>query len=213
MSAPLLLENVTLRPAIAADVDWGAPLVFASGPALFSYVFAAVPEQAAEILAQAFAYPNHAFSYEYAQVVEVADEPAGLVIGYPGQVKRQVDDKVHMVMAKILPLTKLPRILINVADLTRIKQDVAPEDYYLLSISIAPEFRNLGLGTALLGEIELQAQETGCRSLCLDVTYKNTAAQALFARLGYRVTCSKTSDRFDQMTRAGGLHRMEKRLG
>jgi ribosomal protein S18 acetylase RimI-like enzyme len=213
MPAPLLLENVTLRPAIATDVDWAAPLVFAAGPALFSYVFATAPAQATDILKQAFAYPNHAFSYEYAQVVEVADQPAGLVIGYAGQLKRQVDDKVHQVMARILPLTNLPRILVNVADLTRIKQDVAPEDYYILSLSIAPEFRNQGLGTALLGEMEVQAQEAGCRSLCLDVSYKNVAARALFQRLGYQVTCSKTSDRFQQITRAGGLHRMEKRLG
>ncbi len=212
MLAPLLLEDVTLRSAIATDVDWGAPLLFAAGPALFSYVFASAPQDAVGILQQAFAYPNHAFSYEYAQVVEVADQPAGLMIGYSGKVKRQVDDKVHMVMARILPLTKLPSILINVADLTRIKQDVVPEDYYLLSISIAPEFRNRGLGTALLGDMEMQAQEEGRRSICLDVSYKNTAARALFERLGYQVVCSKTSDRFQQMTRAGGLHRMAKVL-
>ena len=212
MPAPLLLENITLRPAIATDVEWGAPLLFAAGPALFSYVFASPPEIAAGILQRAFAYPNHAFSYEYTQVVEVADQPAGLMIGYTGKVKRQVDDRIHRVMARILPLTKLPQILVNVADLTRIKQDVAFDAYYILSLSIAPDFRQRGLGTALLGEIEMQAQEEGCRSICLDVTYKNTAARALFERLGYQITCSKTSDRFQQMTRAGGLHRMEKIL-
>ncbi|NJR50802.1 MAG: GNAT family N-acetyltransferase [Leptolyngbyaceae cyanobacterium CSU_1_3] len=115
-------------------------------------------------------------------------------------------------MAKILPLKKLPNILMNVADLTRIKQDVAMDDYYILSLSIAPEWQNHGLGTALIQDSEIEAQELGCRSICLDVSYSNTRARALFERLGYRVAASRTSDRFHAVTQAGGLHRMEKRF-
>ncbi|XHX78711.1 MAG: GNAT family N-acetyltransferase [Stenomitos frigidus ULC029] len=205
-------QNITLRPAIADDVAWAAPLFFAAGPAVFSYVFASPFEESKAIFCQAFAYPQHAFSYEHAQIVEVLGQPAGVMISYPGSLKRQADEKVHAVMARILPLRKLPKILVNLADLTRIKQDIAAQDYYILGLSVMPELRNQGLGTYLLRQAEQQAQKHHCQSMALDVTYTNTAARALFERLDYKVTCSKSTQRFDQLTRSGGLHRLVKVL-
>lgn len=206
-------ENLTLRRAIAADVEWAAPLLFAAGPAVFSYIFASPPEQAQAILQQAFVYPQHAFSYEHAQVLELYAQPAGILIGYSGRLKRQADEKVHSVMARLLPLRKLPKILVNLADLSRIKQDVGFEDYYILGLSILPELQNQGLATYLLAQVEQQARSQNCPSICLDVTYKNLQANALFAARGFEVSCSKTTARFEQMTRAGGLHRRVKWLG
>lgn len=205
-------QNITLRPAIADDVAWAAPLFFAAGPAVFSYVFASPFEESKAIFCQAFAYPQHAFSYEHAQVIEVLNQPAGVMISYPGFVKRQAEEKVHQVMARILPLRKLPKILVNLADLTRIKQEIAAQDYYILGLSVIPELRNQGLGTYLLHQAERQAQAQRCQAMALDVTYTNTAARALFERLDYRVTCSKSTHRFDQLTRSGGLHRLVKTL-
>ncbi|MGA7932920.1 MAG: GNAT family N-acetyltransferase [Kovacikia sp.] len=205
-------QNVTVRPAIVEDVDWAAPLLFDTGPALFSYVFASPSEQACEILKQAFVYPHHAFSYEHTQVIEVSGRPAGLSIGYSGTLKRQADEKVQMVMARILPLRKLPKILVNLADLTRIKQDVSTEEYYILGLSILPEFRRQGLASYLLHQAEIQAQAHTCPAICLDVTYTNLSAKSLFEQMNYRVICSKSTPRFEQMTRSGGIHRMIKNL-
>ena len=205
-------QDITLRPAIAEDIAWAAPLFFSAGPAVFSYIFASPFEESKAIFCQAFAYPQHALSYEHAQVIEVLNQPAGVMISYPGSLKRQADEKVHQVMARILPLRKLPKILVNLADLTRIKQDVSAQDYYILGLSIVPEFRNQGLGTYLLAQAEKQAYAHNCQTLLLDVTYANTLAKALFENLGYRVTCSKSTQRFEQLTRSGGLHRMVKAL-
>jgi ribosomal protein S18 acetylase RimI-like enzyme len=206
------LQSFTLRQAIADDVTWAGPLLFSCGPALFSYIFASPSDQAQEILCQAFIQPNHAFSYDCTQVIEMDGQPAGLMVAYSGKIKRQVDERVHFVMARIMPLTKLPRILINVADLSRIKQDVSLQDYYLLSLGILPEFRNQGLGSYLLEQAEIQAKRASCRAICLDVTFNNRTAQSLFKGKGYQIVLSKTTDRFEQMTRAGGLHRMVKRV-
>lgn len=206
------IQNLTLRPAVAEDVDWAVPSLFAAGPALFCYVFASPSEQTKEILRQAFTYPQHAFSYEHTQVVEVMNEPAGLMVSYPGFRKRQADEKVHQVMARILTLRKLPKILVNLADLTRIKQDVSPHEYYILGLSVLPEFRQQGLATYLLHHAEQDALAYDCTAVSLDVTYANTPAKSLFEKLGYAVICSKSTPRFDQMTRAGGIHRMIKNL-
>lgn len=212
MPTQVFVQDLTLRPATTADVNWGASILFASGPALFSYVFASPPDESREILRQAFAYPQHTFSYEHAQVVELAGQPVGIMLGYSGKVKKQAEEKVHGVMARLLPLRKLPRILVNLADLNRIKQDVALRDYFILSLSVLPEFRDRGIGTYLLSQVEVQASKAACRAMCLDVVATNTRARKLFEQQGYQVVCSKTSDRFNQMTRSGGLCRMVKPL-
>jgi len=212
MTLQFSIDRLTIRPAESTDVRWGADLMFSSGPGLFSYVFASLPEAAQEILRQAFGELGHAFSYEFAQIVEVDDQPAGLVLGYPGTVKQRAEEQVQRVMAHILPLHRVPRILVNLADLSRIKQDVAPDDYFILSLCVAPEFRDRGLGTALLQDTELIARDLGCRAVCLDVAYTNLRAQSLLEGQGYQITCSKTSQRFATMTDAGGLHRMQKSL-
>lgn len=212
MPTQVLVQDLTLRPATVADVNWGASVIFASGPALFSYVFASPSEESKEILRQAFAYPQHAFSYEHAQVVELAGQPVAITLGYSGKVKKQAEEKVHGVMARLLPLHKLPRILVNLADLSRIKQDVALQDYFILSLSVLPEFRDQGIGTYLLSQIEVQASKAACRSICLDVVSSNTRARKLFEQNDYQVICSRTSKRFNQMTRTGGLCRMAKSL-
>lgn len=205
-------HNLTLRRALAEESEWAATLLFEAGPALFSYILASPPEQAQDILQQAFTFPHHAFSYEHTQIVEVDRQAAGLMIGYPGDLKRQADEKVHFVMARLMPLRKLPKILVNVADLSRIKQDVSADDYYILGISILPEFRRQGLASYLLAEAEAEAIALDCEAICVDVSYTNTAAQRLFEKHGYERVCSKTSDRFEQMTRSGGIHRLMKDL-
>jgi len=205
-------QNLTLRRAFAEESEWAAARLFEAGPALFSYILASPSEQAQDILQRAFEFPHHAFSYEHTQVVEVDGQAVGLIIGYPGDLKRQVDEKVHFVMARLMPLRKLPKILVNVADLSRIKQDVEPDDYYILGISVLPEFRRQGIGSYLLKAAEAEATALACNAICADVSYVNTPALYLLEKHGYGQVCSKTSDRFEQMTRAGGIHRMMKEL-
>lgn len=212
MTLQFSTDRLTIRPAEERDVIWGADLMFSAGSGLFSYVFASTPEKSLDILRQAFGEPSHAFSYEFAQIVEVDDRLAGIVLGYPADVKRHAEENIQGIMAKILPLHRVPRILVNLADLSRIKQEVKADTYFILSLCIAPEYRDRGLGTALLHDTELAAKESGCTGMALDIAYTNTDAQRFFDRQGYEISCSKTSQRFGSMTTAGGLHRMEKPL-
>jgi ribosomal protein S18 acetylase RimI-like enzyme len=205
-------QTLVVRPAIAADADWAVPLLFSAGPGLFSYLFACPIQEAQTVLHQAFAQPSHAFSYEHTQVVEFEGVPVATMIGYPSAIKKQADEKVHFVMARIIPLRKLPKILINVADFSRIKQEVLPHDYYALGLSVQAEVQGLGLGRYLLAQAEQRARYYHCQRICVDVAYVNTRAIHLFEQNGFQITCSKTSDRFQQMTSAGGIHRMVKRL-
>jgi ribosomal protein S18 acetylase RimI-like enzyme len=213
MSLQFAAESLSIREATVGDVDWAPDRIFAAGPGVFSYIFALKPDAAQAALRQAFVVPDHAFSYSHAQVIEVDEQPVGLMLGYAGAVKRQAEARVQAVMAQILPLQRVPRILVHLADMSRIKQDVAADAYYVLSLSILPDWRRRGLGQALLQDTMALAQEQQCRSISFDVAYKNVQGKRWLTNQGYTVTCSKTSDRFERLTDAGGLHRMERAIG
>lgn len=64
----------------------------------------------------------------------------------------------------------------------------APGELYIDGIAVAAEARGQGIGTRLLDEIAAIARESRMRWVRLDVVDTNPRAQALYERLGYKVT-------------------------
>jgi hypothetical protein len=56
---------------------------------------------------------------------------------------------------------------------------------YLEDVFVVPDFRNLGIGTALLEAAERAAAARGDRAVSLAVSTVNSGARRLYARLGY----------------------------
>jgi ribosomal protein S18 acetylase RimI-like enzyme len=66
--------------------------------------------------------------------------------------------------------------------------DDAPSQHFLLDgICVAPQARGLGVGTALMAAIEIEARKRGYAAVQLDVVDGNIRAKELYHRLGYRV--------------------------
>jgi len=63
---------------------------------------------------------------------------------------------------------------------------VAAGEAHLLNLSVAAPEHRRGHGSAMLREILRICREEGCRSLFLEVRPSNPAAQALYARFGFR---------------------------
>ena len=55
----------------------------------------------------------------------------------------------------------------------------------LHDFSVLPEAQGLGVGTALLGDLERRARERGCAKLTLEVHDSNESAMRLYARFGF----------------------------
>ena len=62
------------------------------------------------------------------------------------------------------------------------------DEIYVDGIAVSPAARGLGIGTRLLSEVTAIARSRGKRYVRLDVIDTNPRAQALYERLGYRVT-------------------------
>lgn len=55
----------------------------------------------------------------------------------------------------------------------------------LYSIAVAPEMRGFGLGSQMMRRLEREARQRGALGLRLEVSVHNTAALALYAKIGY----------------------------
>ncbi|OIQ95734.1 mycothiol acetyltransferase [mine drainage metagenome] len=62
---------------------------------------------------------------------------------------------------------------------------VVPDEAQLLNISVAPECRRAGYGTALLLHLVAQARAHGAKRLLLEVRPSNVAGLALYHRHGF----------------------------
>lgn len=85
--------------------------------------------------------------------------------------------------AQVFVATAGSAVLGNLILLTRRGARVAR----IYSVVVAPAARGQGLGQRLVERGERAARACGCLRLALEVRADNAAAQALYARLGYRL--------------------------
>jgi [ribosomal protein S18]-alanine N-acetyltransferase len=61
------------------------------------------------------------------------------------------------------------------------------DEVHINNVAVRPAFRLRGIGGALLGSVLKEGSRMGARSAILEVRAANMAAQALYARQGFRV--------------------------
>ena len=83
-------------------------------------------------------------------------------------------------------------------------------ELYIDGIAVAPAARGLGIGTMLLDEAHAIASEQGMRWVRLDVIDTNPRAQALYDRLGYKVTKVQSFRYMERVVGFGGMISMER---
>jgi ribosomal protein S18 acetylase RimI-like enzyme len=71
---------------------------------------------------------------------------------------------------------------------------------YFSRLSVLPEFRNGGIGRALIEYVERRAQETGASGVRLGVRLQVPQLIARYERMGYRITKYMTHDGYTEPT-------------
>jgi ribosomal protein S18 acetylase RimI-like enzyme len=112
------------------------------------------------------------FSYRNSWLARFENQVAGLLLAYPLPDAEQAEDPADY-PEFIRPLIEL--------------ENQAPGSFYINMLASYPQFRNRGIGAALMLEAERQAGQVACDVVSLEVFDQNEAALRLYQRLGYRI--------------------------
>lgn len=133
-------------------------------------------EDLCEVGARSVSSETGNFSYRNAWLAWLDNEIAGMLLAY------RLPDADHPGDLAAYPEFMQPLIEL---------ENLVPDSFYINMLASYPQFRNRGLGAALMAEAERQAVAAGCGLLSLQVFEQNRGALRLYQRLGYAVTAQR----------------------
>ncbi|MBI1320393.1 MAG: GNAT family N-acetyltransferase [Candidatus Hydrogenedens sp.] len=181
--------NIQFRPAAPEDADALTPLVYASGPDTFNYVFTAPRRRvdAQRFLRGTLRQQPGEFGYGV-HTVGVAD--GRVVAGGTGF------DAPMLANAMVVNLRQIVSAFGIAASVGVIRRGLAVEhlmpppkgdQWYIAHLGVLPEMRSHGFGAQLVQELLAQGRARGRKVATLDCSLENPRAQALYERLGFSV--------------------------
>ena len=204
---------VGFRPAAPADAADAVPLIYSSGPAAFDYVFAVDGRGSAqEFLRRAFVDGAGEFGWRNHWVGELDGEVAAVGAGYGGE-----SGLAFMLAAGRQILAHYgpryaPGVIVRGLRVERVIPPPARRLHYLAHLGVVPALRGQGIGQQLIEHLVAQGRVQGKQRLVLDVAVGNPRAQALYERLGFRVTAERRSQLARDQAAVPDHRRMERAL-
>ena len=205
---------LAIRAARAADSEAAVPLIHSSGPAAFEYVFTrADGTSASDFLDGAFIDGRGEFGYRTHWVVEVDHRLVGIGAGYSGMsalnftiaAARQIIDRYGLlggagVIRRGLAVERV------------VPPPTARNLFYIGHLGIVSDLQGRGIGQALIAHLLQQGRNAGCERAALDVSCANPRAQALYERIGFRVSAEHPSSLRNRFGAVPDHRRMEMAL-
>ncbi len=139
-----------------------------------------------QILATAFAQPDHDLSYQHVTFVERDNVIVGMVAGYTAEQHRRSSRQPLKRAAGRLNL-RMRIVQILFAPVMRIIDSIADGDFYVQFIAVDKDLRGDGVGSVLMDSAEEQALASGSARLSLDVSAKNEGARRFYEHRGMTV--------------------------
>lgn len=205
--------NVIIRPARPEDAGALAPLVYSSGPAAFDYVFShRTRTNAVEFLIRSLRTSGGEFGYDVHWAVELGGEVVGAGAGFTGEHPLAfMSSALRRILGTYGPVAGAGVIARGL----RIERIVRPPKgaaFCVAHLGVRPDLRSKGLGEKLVRHLLARAREEGRTLAILDVSVENPRAQALYERLGFKVTSEHPSRLQNATARVPDHRRMELKL-
>jgi ribosomal protein S18 acetylase RimI-like enzyme len=171
----MITTSQSIRSATLQDAVALAELVNFAGEGLPFYLWTKMAENGEDPWSVGTARARReegSFSYRNATVIAEDRRVAACLIGYPLSEEPAPIDEAAM-PAMFVPLQQL--------------ENLAPGTWYVNVLASYPQWRNIGLGTALLKHAEKLTFAAGVKKgMSVIVADNNKAARRLYERMGYR---------------------------
>lgn len=160
-------NRITIRPATIADRELIAEVVcMAVGYTTKHPIYPVFLELAGRELSQ--------YSYRNVLVAEVDGCAAGAIVGYDGSRLEELRHPIFELIERHLGYSPT------------IEDESDGDEFYLDSLGILPQYRGMGVGSALLIAMRDMAFDRGFERVGLIVDVDNPAAERLYASLGFK---------------------------
>lgn len=165
-----------IRQALPADAAQIAPLIYhAIGDIAYRLTNTQTLPEALAVLEQMVQQTNNRHSYQTTFVVQDKQDMLGIIVLYDGKTGKQLD---------ALWTAALQQQGATVA----IDIEAHDDEYYIDTVSVAPQARGKGIGTKLLAFAEQQGRTLGYKKLSLNVEKEKDRARKLYMAQGFRIT-------------------------
>jgi ribosomal protein S18 acetylase RimI-like enzyme len=172
---PLMKDQVKFRAATVQDSLHLAALLDSASRGLVLWLWStmaapgeSVMEFGRDRIKGAEESPSHFSKWT---IATIDDEIAGAFAAYPLTDPYKTGD-----------VLELPEFYKPMLEL----ESLAVGTWYIMTLSVFPEFRNRGLGTAMLEIVESMARQSGYEQLSIMLVSDNVAALRLYNRFGFR---------------------------
>ena len=203
---------VRFRPFQAKDAAESAPLVHASGPQSFDYVFTTASTTALAFLRHSLARAEGEFGYGTHVVGEVDGRIAACGAGWRGGAGWRFWLTTARPVIGYMGLRATPAAYRHGMQAESVMPGPERGEYYVGHLGVDNDLREQGIGEAMVAYLLTPDRVGGCRVAVLDVSAENPRAQALYERLGFRVTQTRDSLYAHAYGRIPPHRRMEKVL-
>ncbi len=200
---------LAFRPCTAADAAVAVPLIHASGPAAFRFVFAPRAEaQALAFLHVAFADGAGEFGFRNHLAIERDGTVLGVAALWDGRSNAAFTaTAVRQIMG--FYRTAAPGVLWRGLRFERVVRPAPRDVAYIGHVAVREELRGQGVGRSLLEHLLARARGAGYRRAGLDVAASNPRARALYEAMGFTLQATRRSTLADRRGPVADHHYME----
>jgi ribosomal protein S18 acetylase RimI-like enzyme len=198
-------EWLEVRKATPEDVEDFVALFLISSP----YYFRLFGEKIRTALYNMFKAERNLFSYQHVIFAELDGKNAGMLLGYPYDVKARENLRTGLLWLKYSGFKFLSTLPLLLRFNTTVGK-LGKFEYYISNLATFEKFRGKGVRTVLIMKAEEEAKLLKAERIVLDVEQENTLAINFYERLGFE----KVAEFYIPIRGKGVLsfYRMGKRL-
>jgi ribosomal protein S18 acetylase RimI-like enzyme len=201
--------NISFRKANADDVLLAVPLIYASGPTGFEYVFKISEDKDAQaFLKYAFTLSNGEFSYTNHHCVLFDNQVVGIGAAYSG---KEIATFTYAAIKAIFSFYGFftgIQVLLRGLKIEKIIQPPKGNTNYLAHLAINPTLRGKGIGSKLIHFLLKKGQDLERDNASLDVSAENPKAMKLYQNMGFKVTKKRASNLKNKFTYVADHYKM-----
>lgn len=176
--------NLTIRKAIPNDVETIVPLIYASGPKAWTYVFREGNKTPFDFLNSSFIKRGNTVSYTNHYVAELSGKVVGSILSYTQPSFLVLTAATAL---RILSVYKwnAPKVMARGLKTETIIQPPKSGCLYLGHIAVLETERNKGIAKQMIEFMITNNQKY--KTISLDVSAENKPAISLYQKLGFEI--------------------------